>query len=56
MMWEFCCGSAETNPTRIHKDSGLIPGLLSGLRIWYYSVLRCRSQIWLQSGFAVVVV
>ena len=22
-----CCGSAETNPTSIHEDAGLIPGL-----------------------------
>ena len=22
-----CCGTAETNPTRIHEDVGLIPGL-----------------------------
>ena len=22
-----CCGSMETNPTRIHEDAGLIPGL-----------------------------
>ena len=23
----FCCGAAETNPTSIHEDMGLIPGL-----------------------------
>ena len=22
-----CCGSPETNPTRIHEDEGSIPGL-----------------------------
>ena len=22
-----CCGSAEVNPTSIHEDAGLIPGL-----------------------------
>ena len=22
-----CCGEAEMNPTSIHKDAGLIPGL-----------------------------
>ena len=25
--WSFCCGSVETNLTRNHEDSGLIPGL-----------------------------
>ena len=29
-----------TNPTRIHEDVGLIPALLSGLRIWLW--LWCR--------------
>ena len=28
----FCCGATETNPTSIHEEAGLIPGLLSGLR------------------------
>ena len=23
----YCCGTAEMNPTSIHKDLGLIPGL-----------------------------
>ena len=26
-MQSSCCGSAEMNPTSIHKDAGLIPGL-----------------------------
>ena len=25
--WIFHCGTAETNPTSVHEDSGLIPGL-----------------------------
>ena len=28
-----CCGAAETKPTRIHKDEGLIPGLAQWLGI-----------------------
>jgi len=36
------------NPTRIHKDAGLIPVLMSsfsGLRIWCCRELWCRSQM-----------
>ena len=29
---EFCCGSEEMNPTRIHDDAGLIPGLTQGIK------------------------
>ena len=25
--WEFLCDLAVANPTRIHEDAGLIPGL-----------------------------
>ena len=25
--WSSCCGTAETNSTRIHENEGLIPGL-----------------------------
>ena len=25
--WSSCCGTAEMNPTRIHEEVGLIPGL-----------------------------
>ena len=44
------------NPTSIHEDVGSIPGLISVLRIWYCCELRCRSQTWLRSHVAVVVV
>ena len=35
------------NLTSIHEDAGLIPGSLSGLRIWHCHELWCRLQIWL---------
>ena len=37
------------NPTSIHEDVGLIPGLLSGLRIWCCCELWCRvaDTIWI---------
>ena len=27
-----CCGAVETNPTSIHEDADLIPGLAQGVR------------------------
>ena len=27
-----CCGTEETNPTSIHEDAGLIPGLTHWVR------------------------
>ena len=27
LLWHSHCGTVETNPTSIHKDAGLIPGL-----------------------------
>ena len=45
-----------TNPTSIHEDAGLIPGLTQwGLRIQHCHELWCRSQRWLGSGIAVAV-
>ena len=44
-----------TNPTRNHEVSGSIPALLSGLRIWSYRELWCRSQTQLGSHTAVAV-
>ena len=40
------------NLTSIHKDAGSIleTPLFSGLRIWHYHELGCRSQTWLRSG------
>ena len=45
------CGSAVRNPTSIHEEAGLIPGL-SGLRIWRCPELGCRLKIWLRSAAA----
>ena len=44
------------NPTGIHKDTGWIPGLLSGLRIQHCCKLRHRSHIQLGSCVAMTVV
>jgi len=33
-----------TNPTSIHEDACLIPGLLGGLGIWRCHELWCRPQ------------
>ena len=44
------------NPASIHEDTGLIPGLISGLKIQRCCKLWCRSQIWLRSSIAVAVV
>ena len=52
--WNFCCGAAETNPTRNHEVLGLIPGLLKGLRVWRCREL-CRPQMRLRSGVVVAV-
>ena len=51
-----CHGSAETNLTSNHEDTGLIPGLLSGVRIRHCPGVWCSSQTWLESGVAVAVV
>ena len=45
-----------TNPTSIHEDAGLIPGLLSGLRIWHCCELWCRLQMRLGSYVAMAVI
>ena len=42
--------------TRNHEVSHLIPGLPQGLRIQHCCELWCRSQTWLRSGVAVIVV
>ena len=51
--WSSSCGVAETNLTCIHEDADLIPGLTQWVRI---CELWCRSQMWLGSQVAVVVV
>ena len=53
---EFLFGSVGMNLTSIHEDVGLIPGVLSGLRIQCCSELRCRSQMRFGSGVALAVV
>ena len=45
-----CCGSVVMNPTRIHGDTSLIPGLTQ----WVKDPASC-SQMWLGSGVAVAV-
>ena len=45
-----------TNPNSIHEVEGLIPGPAQWLRIWRFSELLCRSQMWLGSHVAVAVV
>ena len=30
--WSSCCGAAETNPTSIHEDVGLISGLTQRIK------------------------
>ena len=54
----YHCGSVVMNPTSIHEDTGSIPSLasLSGLRMQRHRESRCRSQMQLGSGTAVVVV
>ena len=54
--WSSSCGSAVMNSSSICKDMSLIPGSLSGLRMWHCHELWCRSQMQLRSGIAVVVV
>ena len=27
VLWSFHCGTEEMNPTSIHEDAGLVPGL-----------------------------
>ena len=45
-----------TNPTMMHEDADLIPGLTqSGLRIWCCCELWCRSWTQLRSHVAVAV-
>ena len=42
------------NPTSIHEDTGLIPGLSQRLRIRPCHGLGCRSQVWLGSPTALI--
>ena len=50
------CGTEETNLTSNHELQIPSLALLSGLRIWRYCELWCRSQTPLRSDVAVAVV
>ena len=54
--WSSHQGSVEMNLTSIHEDAGSIPGLAQQVRIQPCCGLWCRSQMWLRSGVAMVVV
>ena len=49
------CGSVDWEPTSIHENAGLIPGLLRGLRIWHCRQLWHRLQMQLRFWIAVAV-
>ena len=44
------------NPTGVHEDTGLIPGLAHELRIQCCRELWCRLEMWLRSCVNVAVV
>ena len=44
-----------TNPTRIHEDGGLIPGLTQWVKDLVLPEPWYRSKTWLRSGVAVTV-
>ena len=44
------------NPTGVHKDAGLVPGLTQWVKDKCCHELQCRSKMWLGSSVAVAVV
>ena len=50
--WSSHRGSAETNLTSIHEDTGLIPDLTQWDKDPHCHELWCRSQTWLRGGVA----
>ena len=53
--WSSHCGSAVMNPTRIHEDVGLIPGIAQWVEDRCCHELWCRLQMQLESGVAMAV-
>ena len=46
--WSSCASTAETNPTSILENVGLIPGLDQWAGDLYCYELWCRLQTWLR--------
>ena len=53
--WSSHQGSVVTNPTRIHEDADLIPGLAQWVKGPECHELWCRLQTWLGSHIVVAV-
>ena len=54
-LWSSCCGSAITNMTSIHEDTGSIPDPAQRVKERHCQELQCRLQTQLGSGIAVAV-